>query len=353
MPDLEQALALIRERLTRYEGEAINEQNTKATLIAPLLRALGWDVEDLEEVHREYRHHPSDNPVDFALLDLRTPRLFVEAKALGRNLSDRKWANQIMGYAGVAGVEWVVLTDGNEYRIYNAHASVPVEEKLFRAVRLTDDDPQLSETLVLLSKPGLQENRLEAYWQAQFVDRQVQAVLKGLFAPEPDASLIRLLRRRTDDLSRRDIEESLRRVRARFEFPVEPAADRLPTPAPTVEDAPRVKRSPARLGVSLAGLIAADIITPPFNLHRTYKGVELTARVESDGTVTFQGESFKSLSTAGGVARLSAGGRSTPTRKIPQTNGWSFWQFTDADGQEKPIDALRQRFLAERESAES
>ena len=110
---------------------------------------------------------------------------------------------------------------------------------------------------------------------------------------------------------------------------------------------------PARLGVSLAGLIAADIITPPFNLHRTYKGVELTARVESDGTVTFQGESFKSLSTAGGVARLSAGWRSTPTRKIPQTNGWSFWQFTDADGQEKPIDALRQRFLAERESAES
>ena len=232
MSALHDALALIRERLTRYEGEAINEQNTKATLIAPLLRALGWDVEDLEEVHREYRHHPSDNPVDFALLDLRTPRLFVEAKALGRNLSDRKWANQIMGYASVAGVEWVVLTDGDEYRIYNAHASVPVEEKLFRTVRLTDDDPQINETLALLSKPGLQENNLEAHWQAQFVDRQVQTTLKGLFAPKPDRSLVNLMRRRISDLSRRDIEESLRRVRPRFDLPVEPvAATEMPRPA--------------------------------------------------------------------------------------------------------------------------
>ena len=348
MTALSDALAPIRDRLTRYQGEGINEQNTKATLIAPLLRALAWDVEDLEEVHCEYRHRPSDNPVDYALLDLRTPRLFVEVKALGQNLSDRRWASQIMGYASVAGVEWVVLTDGNEYRIYNAHASVPVEEKLFRTIRLTDDDPQIAETLGLLSKPGLQENRLEAHWQAQFVDRQVQVVLKGLFAPEPDASLIRLLRRRLDDLSRRDIEESLRRVRARFEFPVEPTADRLPMPAPTVEDAPRVKRSPARLGVSLAGLIAAGLVKPPLDLHTTYKSVALTATVEANGTVTFRGESFRSLSTAGGMARLAAGYTSS-TRRVPQTNGWTFWEFTGADGQEKPIDALRQRFVAERD----
>ena len=38
-----------------------------------------------------------------------------------------------MGYAIVAGVEWVVLTDGNEYRIYNTHAPVPVAEKLFHS----------------------------------------------------------------------------------------------------------------------------------------------------------------------------------------------------------------------------
>ena len=73
-------------------------------------------------------------------MDQGKPRLFVEAKALGRNLDDPKWASQIMGYASVAGVEWVVLTDGNEYRIYT-HTRCQFAEKLLSdAVRLTDDD---------------------------------------------------------------------------------------------------------------------------------------------------------------------------------------------------------------------
>ena len=65
---------------------------------------MGWDVEELDEVRKEYRFKRGDNPVDYALLLLRTPRLFVEAKALGENLSDRRWAGQMLGYASVAGV---------------------------------------------------------------------------------------------------------------------------------------------------------------------------------------------------------------------------------------------------------
>ena len=220
MTAVHDVLPLIRERVVRYQDEGINEMNTKATLIAPMLKALGWDGEDLEQVHREYRYRPSDNPVDYALMDLRTPRLFVEAKALGKDLGDRRWANQIMGYASVAGVEWVVLTDGNEYRIYNAHATVPVEEKLFRTIRLTDEDASTPEVLDLLARAGLQEHRLEAHWQAQFVDRQVQEALQGLFVPEPDKLFIGWLRRRTVDLTPQDVGASLRRVRAQFDFPV-------------------------------------------------------------------------------------------------------------------------------------
>ena len=59
--------------------------------------------------------------------------LFIEAKALDENLDDRRWAGQIIGYAMQAGVEWVVLTNGDEYRIYNAHAPVAFEGKLFRS----------------------------------------------------------------------------------------------------------------------------------------------------------------------------------------------------------------------------
>ena len=105
--------------------------STRAALINPMLKALGWDNEDLEQVQQEYRFQSSDNPVDYALMEGAKPSLFVEAKALGKDLGDQKWASQIMGYASVAGVEWVVLADGNEYRIYNTHVPVPVAEKLF------------------------------------------------------------------------------------------------------------------------------------------------------------------------------------------------------------------------------
>lgn len=43
-----------------------------------------------------------------------------------------------LSYATVVGVRWCVLTNGDEYRIYNSHAAVDVEQKLFRSVRTSD-----------------------------------------------------------------------------------------------------------------------------------------------------------------------------------------------------------------------
>ncbi len=75
-------LPRLRKRIQKIKNrkESIGEQNTKAALIDPLLSALGWDVEDIDEVSREYRRKSQDNPVDYALFMLRSPRLFVEAK---------------------------------------------------------------------------------------------------------------------------------------------------------------------------------------------------------------------------------------------------------------------------------
>jgi hypothetical protein len=49
-----QALSEVAERIARYRGSRIGEQNTKAALIVPVLRSLGWNVEDLDEVQLEY-----------------------------------------------------------------------------------------------------------------------------------------------------------------------------------------------------------------------------------------------------------------------------------------------------------
>src|SRR6266498_6032407 len=194
--DLDQALVTVRDRIARHQRENIGEQDTKAALIVPVLRALGWDVEDLEDVKLEYRRRPVDNPVDYALFLLRSPRLFIEAKSLGAHLDDHKWASQILAYATVAGVEWVALTDGNEWRIYNSHAAVPVEEKLFRVVRVAEPETHAGQTLRLLAKAQMADHLIDVLWKTDFVDRQIRDALMGLFGAEPDPSLVRLIRAR-------------------------------------------------------------------------------------------------------------------------------------------------------------
>jgi hypothetical protein len=73
---LTSVLPKLRKRIQKIQNrnENIGEQNTKAALIDPLLAALRWDVEDIDEVSREYRRKSQDNPVDYALFMLRSPR---------------------------------------------------------------------------------------------------------------------------------------------------------------------------------------------------------------------------------------------------------------------------------------
>jgi predicted type IV restriction endonuclease len=154
---LEETVSKTLALIQRFRDKDLGEQNTKASLIDPILDALGWNIRDPDEVHREYKPTSKDCPVDYALKLLRKPRLFVEAKGLGETLSDRKWITQVLGYAIVAGVEWCVLTDGDEYRIYNATAAVDAEEKLLCKIKLSEASSADSvKTLVLISKTTLE-----------------------------------------------------------------------------------------------------------------------------------------------------------------------------------------------------
>src|SRR5262245_9655502 len=42
-------------KIHRFQTRALGEQNTKASLIDPILEALGWDIRDPDEVQREFK----------------------------------------------------------------------------------------------------------------------------------------------------------------------------------------------------------------------------------------------------------------------------------------------------------
>lgn len=116
-------------------------------------------------------------------------------------------------------MEWVALTDGAEWRVFNAHAPVLVEQKLFRAVRVEDVDAAF-ELLSLLGKDNMRENRIEELWRGFFVDRQVNAALAGMFSDaEPPNDVVNLVAKRVPQLGRADVRSSLMRARATFDFP--------------------------------------------------------------------------------------------------------------------------------------
>ena len=338
---LTSVLPKLRKRIQKIQNrnENIGEQNTKAALIDPLLAALGWDVEDIDEVSREYKRKSQDNPVDYALFMLRSPRLFVEAKGLEKDLSDRKWISQVLGYATVVGVEWCVLTNGDEYRLYNAHAPVDVEQKLFRVVRISesDQDEYTLETLELLSKEKMGDNLLNVLWKAHFIDRHVSRAL-GELLQNDDASLIRLIRKRTPELTPSEIRESLKRADIRIDFPVVSVSsqssareveDEVTSPVEVVEKTKEGQKTLNIPGVKVSDLIRTNLVEPPLKLEKVYKGAHLEAEIQPDGTMVFDGETYRSLSLAAALARKSIIG-APEGRKYPQTNGWVFWKYRDS-----------------------
>lgn len=334
----------LRQWIAKAGKRALNEQDTKAALIEPVLRALGWDTGDVDEVAREYRAKRHDKPVDYGLLLRREPRLFIEAKPLRENLSDHKWANQIMGYASVAGVPWIVLTNGEEWRIYNTHAAVRVEEKLFRSVRITDEGTEALSTLSLLARDELDRNRLDRLWDAHFVDRQVRSALEDCLG-SGDKALVAAIQARAKKLAPRDVVASLRRARVEIDFPVVPevAAAGRGGVRPG-----RGRRAPEREGssrVSLRALIDAGILRVPADLVARFKGKDLHARIEDGGLVRFGGRTFDSLSTAGAAAKVSVSGPDRGGRE-PATNGWEFWKVVTGEGEPRLISDLRARVKA-------
>lgn len=351
MSELYDTLKQCAERVQRYRQarQRVGESNTKAGLIEPVIAALGWDVLDPDEVHREYRRRPTDNPVDYALLLLRTPRLFIEAKGLGENLDDPRWANQTISYAAVAGVEWVALTDGAQWRVYNAHAPVPVEQKLFRSVRVDEVDDAF-ELLSLLDKENMRENRIEELWRAFFVDRQVNGALAELFSDaEPPREVVNLVVKRVPQLSRADVRSSLMRARVTFDFPsatsavssgtaptitAQPVDDIAPPPVPP---AARPTRAATRTGrarrlvvsneerrLTVRDVVAAGLLPAGAEIEARYMGERHIAEVLADGSIRYRGEAYDTPSSAGRAVKLVIA--SGAPESTLATDGWDFWR---------------------------
>jgi type I restriction-modification system DNA methylase subunit len=90
------------------------EENVKVKIVIPLLQLLGYSVEK----DMDFEHHVANKRADIALLLDYKPKLFVESKDLDEDLDNH--IHQALNYAFEQGVEWVILTNGIEIRVYKS-----------------------------------------------------------------------------------------------------------------------------------------------------------------------------------------------------------------------------------------
>lgn len=342
MTALDDVVGRARDRVRDYRDRRVRltESDTIRVLILSELEALGWDLQDVEEVRNEYRHASADNPVDYALFLHGTPALFVEAKALGVSLDDRKPLLQTLNYANAAGVDWCVLTNGAEWRIYKVHALVVAEEKLFLTARLDDPAAEpgpIAATLSLLSRDRMRARTIDALWSEWRVDREVERALDAI--TEEDA-FIRLIVRLTDVLNPGAVRASLKRSGLRSFYPEVDAfmakldGEPAPKPAPAPEKAP--PSSPAVATPASNGTGRARLMKTPEIVERGLLpvGTVLTIKDRPDSAATVV--DGKRVEFRGEVMCYNAWGCAA--------TGWSAVQiYTMAllpDG--RPLEALRE-----------
>jgi predicted type IV restriction endonuclease len=341
MDSLDAVATQVRQRIGSFRDlpDAIGESNTKASLIEPVLQALGWDVHDPTEVHREWRGRGADNPVDYGLLINGSPVLLIEAKGLGENIGDPRWANQVIGYAAVSGVRWVALTDGDTWHIYNAGIPLPTEKKHFQAATIAGDLTAAVGTLELLQRTPDLAKRLDSLWAVGQRDRSIRQAIESLFSPHHRDDLVQALGSFTTGISDDEVSAGLDRVQIEVTMggvsSERTSADPMPdeVPGPTRGSAKKATRRPkmsdTEKRITLREMVDAGVVKPGQQLVARYLGQTFEASVGAAGDVIFDGASY-SPSGAGRAAKLVA--QPDASESTLATQGMDFWSVLGEGG---------------------
>lgn len=160
--ELLEAIERVRERIERHGSKlSQNEMLTRYALVDPILRALGWDTEDPEQVVPEFS--TKAGRADYALLVKGEPCIIVEAKPLGSTLTNA--AQQGVNYCVTEGIPYFVCTDGNRWVIYDTHKPVKLEEKVIAQAEISsggDVNYDAARQLLALWRPAMPEVKVGA-----------------------------------------------------------------------------------------------------------------------------------------------------------------------------------------------
>jgi hypothetical protein len=219
LSNLSDVLTQIKDSAIRYQATLKkNEASTRAVLIDPVLRTLGWDTANTYMV--EVEKTLDQARVDYALYDNNsTVRIIIEAKSLGTNLAQPAFIMSLVNYAFTFQLQDIFLTDGIIWQHFTNFQ--PGNVKVERILDMANDNPVDCAAYLV--------QRLDAakFWpEEQTIDKLAQQIAQL-------ESLVATLQQEVDRLkvSSAAAPPSATPV---ISFPKQPASQVISTPIPPI-----------------------------------------------------------------------------------------------------------------------
>ena len=131
---LQRVIEKLQKTIEAHRGYlAENETRTRQVLIDPLLQKLGWNVSNPNIVQLEYQVR--EGRPDYALMSKGKPVAVVEAKRLGSDLDEV--ITQAFNYANPDGIDYIIVTDGDKWEMYDVFKKARLEERLLMKLELS------------------------------------------------------------------------------------------------------------------------------------------------------------------------------------------------------------------------
>lgn len=181
--------------LLNAKARDVNESDTVAIITDMLSAVFGYDK--YVEVTSEFMIRGTYCDLAIKLDD--KVQFLIEIKAIGLDLKENHM-RQAINYGANNGIQWVILTNGLEWKLYSLRFEKPINYDLVAAFNFTDISPKQEkdqELILMLSKEGIiRKVREEYYERVKCVNRYT---LSHLILSEPTLNHLKKEFRRLAD----------------------------------------------------------------------------------------------------------------------------------------------------------
>jgi len=182
MKEIIELLQTIKEKAYKHSDKLTsNETLTRYTIVDPILRHLGWDLTDPDEVVPEYRIKNLSCDYGFFKDNLVQPHVIIETKSLHTKLVDKK---QIGNYIANSTARFAIFTDGKTWKVidFKIHPKDDPDERTVMDFDILDEPTNvIAIKLSCLSKSNLFSDK------PYFFDNQGQQKTTADTKPSPQA----------------------------------------------------------------------------------------------------------------------------------------------------------------------